>query len=297
MAHNHDMHQHGAHHETKNIRAAFFLNLLFTIIEIIGGLLTNSIAILSDALHDLGDSLTLGLSWYFQKIANRNPTEKYTFGYSRFSLLGALVNAVVLLVGSVFIIINAIPRIYNPEPVNETGMMWLAILGIVVNGAAMMKLKKGTSLNERVVSLHFMEDVLGWVAVLIASIIMMFWEVPWLDPILSLFIAAYILFNVYRNLKSSLRIVLQGSPLESSTDEIQDKIEDVLENGSIRDFHLWSLDGEYHICTVHIKLDSGFSAERQEQLKCDIRDVLEVYTIKHCTIEFQLGDEGCDLDS
>lgn len=290
------MHQHGAHHETKNIRVAFFLNLLFTIVEIIGGLLTNSIAILSDALHDLGDSLTLGLSWYFQKISNRNPTEKYTFGFSRFSLLGALINAFVLLVGSVFIIINAIPRIQNPEAVDEKGMMWLAILGIVVNGAAMLRLKKGTSLNEKAVSLHFLEDVLGWVAVLIASIVMMFVDAPWLDPLLSLFIAAYILLNVYRNLKSSLRVVLQGAPLESNTDEIQDKIELLLKTGSIKDFHLWSLDGEYHICTINIKLDSGFSAQEQENLKSEIRALLAEQDVKHCTIEFQLGDEGCVLN-
>lgn len=294
MGHNHD-HSHGAHHETKNIKVAFFLNLAFTIVEIIGGILTNSMAILSDALHDLGDSFSLGMSWYFQNLSNKKPNDKFTYGYSRFSLLGALLNSVVLLIGSVVIIYNAIPRIIEPETVDETGMMYLAILGIVVNGAAVLRLKKGTSLNERVVSLHLLEDVLGWVVVLIASIVMHFVEVPWLDPVLSLGIAAYILFNVYRNLKSSLQVVLQASPIEGKTEELQREIEALLDGGEIRDFHLWSLDGEYHICTIHLKLFHVLSAEEQEVLKSKIKKILEKEHIVHTTVEFQLGEEGCVL--
>lgn len=294
MGHNH-IHTHGAHHETKNIKVAFFLNLVFTIIEIVGGILTNSMAILSDALHDLGDSFSLGMSWYFQKLSNKKPNEKFTYGYSRFSLLGALLNAVVLFTGSIFIIINAIPRIINPEQVEEKGMMYMAILGIIVNGAAVLRLKKGTSINERVVALHLLEDVLGWVVVLIASIIMQFVEVLWLDPVLSLGIAAYILFNVYRNLKDSLAVVLQGSPVENKTEDIYQKIGALLNGGEIMDFHLWSLDGEYHICTIHIKLSAQVDAKKQEDLKLKIREILKQEHIVHTTIEFQLGEEGCCL--
>lgn len=294
MGLNHN-HRHGAHHETKNIKVAFFLNLFFTIIEIIGGILTNSIAILSDALHDLGDSFSLGMSWYFQNLSNKKPNDKFTYGYSRFSLLGALLNSVILLIGSIFIIYNAIPRILEPETVDETGMMYLAILGIIVNGAAVIRLKKGTSLNERVVSLHLLEDVLGWVVVLIASIVMHFVEVPWLDPVLSLGIAGFILFNVYRNLKSSLQVVLQASPIEGKTEELHREIEQLLDGGEIRDFHLWSLDGEYHICTIHLKLFHPVSADEQEVLKSKIKGILEKEHIVHTTVEFQLGEEGCVL--
>ena len=288
-------HSHGAHHETKNIKVAFFLNLAFTVVEIFGGILTNSMAILSDALHDLGDSFSLGMSWYFQNLSNKKPNEKFTYGYSRFSLLGALLNSVILFAGSIFIIYKAANRIMNPEEVEEVGMMYLAILGIVVNGAAVLKLKKGTSINERAVSLHLMEDVLGWVVVLIASIVLMFVDIPWLDPALSLCIAAYILFNVYRNLRDSLKVVLQGSPVELETDKLYGKIEVELEGGEIRDFHLWSLDGEYHICTLHIKLNKEITFAEQDALRKKIKDILMEDQIVHTTIEFQLGEEGCVL--
>ena len=201
MGHNHHHHSHGS--STENIAVAFFLNLAFTIIEFIGGFYTNSLAIMSDALHDLGDSLSLGLSWYFQKKSTKRANKKYSYGYKRFSLLGAVINSIVLVIGSVFIIKEAIPRIINPENADAKGMMWLAVLGIIVNGAAVLKLKKGTSINERVVSLHLLEDVLGWVVVLLASIVMQFWDVPVLDPVLSIAIAGFVLFNVYINFKVS----------------------------------------------------------------------------------------------
>ena len=203
MAHHHN---HGHHHATGNIKVAFFLNLSFTIIELIGGFYTNSLAIMSDAVHDLGDSLSLGLSWYFQKVSNKKATTNFSYGFARFSLLGAIINSVVLTVGSIFIISEAIPRIISPEVSDAVGMMWFAILGIIVNGVAVLRLKRGTSINERVVALHLLEDVLGWVAVLIASIVMQFWDLPILDPILSLLIAAYVLFNVFKNIKESFII-------------------------------------------------------------------------------------------
>ena len=210
MAHQHN---HGHHHSSENIKTAFFLNLFFTIIEFIGGIYTNSLAITSDAIHDLGDSISLGMAWYFQNLSNKKPTKTYSYGFKRFSLLGAIINSVILLVGSIFIILEAIPRILSPEHSDAKGMMWFAVLGIIVNGAAVLKLRKGTSINERVVSLHMIEDVLGWVAVLIASIIMQFWDIPILDPILSLLIALFILYNVFKNGRESVRIILQGTPI------------------------------------------------------------------------------------
>jgi cobalt-zinc-cadmium efflux system protein len=217
-----DHHDH--HHHTGNIRAAFFLNLFFTIIEIVGGIFTNSVAILSDALHDLGDSISLGLSWYFQKLSQKKRDHRFTFGYKRFSIFGAIINSIVLVIGSLFIIIESFPRLLNPQQPNAEGMILLSILGILVNGAAFLKLKKGTSLNEKVVSLHLLEDVLGWVAVLIASIVMMYFDVPILDPLLSLLIAAYILFNVFKNLKSALKIILQAIPSNIDLGKIENKV-------------------------------------------------------------------------
>lgn len=168
MAHKHSHHHsHSHHHGTKNISLAFFLNLGFCIIELIGGLLTNSVAILSDALHDFGDSVALGLAWVFQKKSEQKPDDKYTYGYRRFSLLSAIINSIILVAGSAFVLFESIKRIIEPAETNAKGMLLLAILGVAVNGVAILRLRKGGSVNERVVSLHLMEDVLGWVAVLI----------------------------------------------------------------------------------------------------------------------------------
>ncbi|MFT5761739.1 MAG: cobalt-zinc-cadmium efflux system protein [Polaribacter sp.] len=289
-------HNHGHHHTTKNIKTAFFLNLAFTIVEIIGGFYTNSLAIMSDAVHDLGDSLSLGMSWYFQKLSNKDANKKYSYGYGRFSLLGAIINSIVLIVGSFFIISAAIPRIINPEEANATGMMWLAILGIIVNGAAVLKLKKGSSINERVVSLHLLEDVLGWFAVLIASIVMQYWDVPILDPILSLVIAGYVLFNVYRNIKDAFKIILQGVPNEVSSDEIKKQIiSHIDEVESIHDCHIWTLDGEYHIATIHIAIrNKEFSWQKSKEIKEKIKKLLhDNFKLEHVTLELESISEDC----
>lgn len=297
MGHNH---HHGHHHSTENIKSAFFLNLAFTIVEIIGGFYTNSLAIMSDAVHDLGDSLSLGMSWYFQKLSNKSANKKYSYGYGRFSLLGAIINSIVLIVGSVFIISEAIPRIINPEYADATGMMWLAILGIIVNGVAVLKLKRGSSINERVVSLHLFEDVLGWFAVLIASIIMQFWDVPILDPILSLVIAGYVLFNVYKNIKEAFKIILQGVPNEISSDEIKKQIIlHIDEVGDIHDFHIWTLDGEYHIATIHITIkEKAFSWQKSKEVKEKIKKLLhDNFHLEHVTLELESILEDCDYNN
>ena len=288
-------HNHRQNHATGNIKVAFFLNLSFTIIEFIGGFYTNSLAIMSDAVHDLGDSLSLGMSWYFQKLSNKKANKYFSYGYGRFSLLGAIINSFVLIIGSIFIIKEAIPRISSPEVSDAKGMMWFAILGIIVNGAAVLKLKKGTSINERVVSLHLLEDVLGWVAVFIASIIMQFWELPILDPILSLLIAGYILFNVFKNIKESFKIILQAVPNQLSTSDIEKALLAFDEIEAIHDCHLWTLDGEFNIATIHIIANEpNFTWEKAKMLKQQIRKVLhDQFHLEHITLELESSIEDC----
>ncbi|MBL6447172.1 cation transporter [Fulvivirga sp. 29W222] len=293
MGHDHGHHH---HHGVKNLKLAFFLNLGFTVIEIIGGLFTNSVAILSDALHDLGDSLSLGLSWYFQKLSGKGRDKTFSYGYSRFSLLGAVINSVVLFTGSGIIIYEAIPRLFNPEQPDAQGMMYLAILGIVINGAAVLKLRKGSSINEEVVSLHLLEDVLGWVAVLIGSIIMRYYNLPIIDPILSLCIAIYILYNVFMNIKKSFRIILQGTPKGVEIDEIADEIRKNAAIKDIHDCHLWSMDGEYYIFSAHLVVTAEKGMEELAQIKEEIRNLLKSFSIKHATIEFETENETCELE-
>lgn len=289
-------HNHSHHHAEGNVKVAFFLNLAFTIIEIIGGIYTNSLAILSDALHDLGDSLSLGLSWYFQKLSKKGRTKRFSYGYKRFSLLGAIINSIVLVVGSIFILTKAIPELFHPEETNAEGMLYLAILGIVVNGAAVLKLRKGKSLNEKVVSLHLLEDVLGWGAVLIGSIIMMLTDAPFIDPLLSIFISFFILFNVYKNLKQSLQIVLQGMPNDVSIDTIRERLKDITQITDLHDCHVWSMDGQYNVLTMHLQLDKDYKLSEQAELKETVRSILNNESIHHITIELEQQGEPCKLN-
>ena len=293
MGHNHD---HSHNHSEGNVKVAFFLNLSFTIIEVIGGLYTNSLAILSDALHDLGDSLSLGLSWYFQKLSRKGRTKTFSYGYKRFSLLGAIINSIVLVVGSIFILTKAIPELFNPGETNVQGMLYLAILGIVVNGAAVFKLRKGESLNEKVVSLHLLEDVLGWVAVLIGSIIMMYTDAPFIDPLLSVLISLFVLYNVYKNLRKSMLVILQGIPEDVSLDEIKEKLKGISEITDVHDNHVWSMDGEYNILTIHLRLDKDYKLSEQAKLKEKVRSQLKDESINHITIEFEGQEENCELE-
>lgn len=293
MGHHHHDHHH--HHGSENIKTAFFLNLGFTIIEIIGGFYTNSLAILSDALHDLGDSLSLGLSWYFHNLSHKGRTSTFSYGYKRFSLLGAVINSIVLLVGSILILTTAIPQLFDPQESNATGMIYLAILGVIVNGAAVLKLKKGSSLNEKVVSLHLLEDVLGWVAVLIGSLIMKFTDAPFIDPLLSVLIAGFILLNVYKNLKKSLLIILQGIPEEIDLEEIRKQLSQHEAIKDVHDCHAWSMDGEYNILTIHLKMKENKTLAELADLKCEIKKQIKHESIHHITVEFEAPDENCDL--
>jgi cobalt-zinc-cadmium efflux system protein len=292
MAHNHD--HSGHHHESGNIKVAFFLNLAFTIIEIIGGFWTNSMAILSDALHDLGDSLSLGVSWYLQNYSKKGPDYKFSFGYSRFSLLGALINSIVLLGGSVLILSRAIPRIFNPEPVNAKGMIVFAVLGIVINGAAVLRLRKGKSLNEKVVTWHLLEDVLGWVVVLIGSIILSFKDLPIIDPLLSMGITIYILYNVVKNLKKVMNVFLQGVPEDISIEEIEKFLEEKTEALSVHHTHIWTIEGERNMLSTHIKIPDNYNSQDIINLKKDVRKLLSEKNIEHVTIEIEYETEECE---
>lgn len=287
-------HSHHNHHEEGNIKVAFFLNLAFSIIEIIGGLWTNSVAILSDALHDFGDSLTLGLSWYFAKISKKKKTKKFSYGFKRFSILGALINAIVLICGSILIMMQAIPRLLHPVNPETKGMIYIAILGLVINGLAAYRLSYGKSLNEKVVFTHLLEDILGWVAVSIGAIIMHFTNLPIIDPILSILIAIFILFNIYKSLKESFRIILQGTPSTVNLKMIHQNLLNIPHVKDFHDCHAWSMDGEYNILSVHLIIDKNLTLSELESIKKETKEKLHSDGIDHVTIEFEMENETCD---
>ena len=283
------------HHGSDNLKTAFFLNLVFTIIEVIGGIYTNSIAILSDALHDAGDCVSLGASWYLQKKSKDEANPRFTYGYERLSVLGALLTGTVLLVGMVVILSRAIPRLADPEPVQATGMIALAILGIAVNGFAAWRASRGSSMNETVVSWHLLEDVLGWVAVLIGAIAMKIWDVPIVDPILSIGISIFILVNVGRNLWKVAKVFLQRAPEDFDVEQFQVEVEQLEKVNGLHHLHCWSLDGESHVLTLHLILDPQVTRERILEVKCQVLDLLSEYPFKHITIEIELEGEECCL--
>ena len=286
MGHDHD--------ERGNLKLAFFINLGFTILEIVGGVWTNSIAIISDAVHDLGDSLSLGLAWFLDRYSKKGPDKKFSFGYARFSLLGALVNSLVLVGGSAFVLTQAIPRILEPQVVSPKGMLSFAVLGIVANGVAALRLKKGSSLNEKVVLWHLMEDVLGWVAVLIVSIVLLFVDLPILDPILSVVITLYILFNVGKNLKEVLNVLLQGVPKGFSIDEMEGELQKDDGLLSVHHTHIWSLEGESTLVSTHVLVRDDTAQQEIVALKQRLRDLLKEKGVSHVTIEIEFESEACE---
>lgn len=291
MPHNHHDRAAGS-----NLRLVFFLNLAFTVFEIIGGIYVNSVAIISDAIHDLGDSLSLGTSWYLQKKSERKRDARFSFGYKRFSLLGALGNGLVLLGSSVFIIVEAVERIIEPEPSYAPGMVIFALVGVLVNGYAAYKLSGGKSLNEKVVSLHLLEDVLGWVAVLVVAVILLFTELYILDPLLSLLITVYILWGAVKRLKDTLFIFLQGVPADVNLSEIQEKLLNIEHIASLHHKHVWSLEGDSHVFTTHLKLENISQFRELLLVKQEVKRVLKEYNFDHYTIETELDEETCELN-
>lgn len=278
-----------AHKSTKNIKLAFVINLLFSIGELIGGFLINSIAIMSDAIHDLGDAIALGISWFLQNFSNKEGDEKFSFGYKRFSLLGALINAAVLIAGSMYIFTQAIPLLFNPEHSNAQGMIWFAVVGVLLNGYAAFKLHKGKSVNEGVLSWHMLEDVLGWVAVLIVGIVLLFKDIHILDPILSLAIALFILVNVVRNLTKTMKILLEGVPEGINIEEMQAKIEKIPGVLAVQDLNIWSIDGEENALNLHLSVEGDNLAD-SAAIKEKVRMATSDLKIAHSVIELEWKD-------
>ena len=268
----------------RNILSAFFINLTFTVISLIGGWLTNSMAIISDSIHDLGCTLSIALAWVFERIAGHTPTPRFTFGYRRFTLLGAFVNAFILLGGASIVLYESFGRMASPEEVNAEGMLWFALLAILCKGLAVWRTWKGASVNQRMVSLHLLGDCLGWVAVLRASIVMMFVEIPLLDPILSVCISLYILYNVVRNLIVAFRIVLEGVPVTIDYLTLKAEMKALEGVDEIEALRVWSMDNVHHAATVALTTTLT-TLEEVEAMKSSLRQLLIQHSIELSVIE------------
>lgn len=273
--------------DTKLLRFAFWLNISFAVFELIGGVWIGSLAILSDALHDFGDSISLGLAWYFQHLSQRESDNKYSFGYARFSTLGALINSVILAGGSAYLIYISISSIGSHELPQTGWMMAIAFIGIIINGVAFKSLHAGSSLNEKTAALHLFEDVLGWVAVLIGAVVMYFTGWAIIDTLLSLGIAVYIGFNSIRQLRKSSRVFLQSVPADIDLSKVEST---VLENENVKSVHnvrVWSLDGEEHIVSIHVVLKKDLRISEIEPIRADLKKALKESGLNEVTLQFE----------
>lgn len=272
----------------KNILIAFLLNISFSIFELFGGIFTNSVAILSDSVHDLGDAISIGISYFLERKSKKKADNKYTYGYVRYSVLGGVITTTILLVGSILVIVNAINRLINPVDVNYNGMLVFAVIGVILNFLAAHVTREGDSINQRSVNLHMLEDVLGWIVVLAGAIIMNFTDIKIIDPIMSIGVSTFILFHSLKNLKRVLDIFLEKTPKDVDIDELKKHLLKIGGVDDIHHIHVWSIDGYNNYATMHIVT----KAKDIKKVKKEIREELEEHNICHAILETE--DEVCE---
>lgn len=272
----------------KNILIAFLLNVLFSVFEFIGGIFTGSVAIVSDAVHDIGDAASIGLSYFLEKKSRKQPDETYTYGYARYSVIGSIVTTLILLVGSLMVIYNAIGRIVNPTDIDYNGMIVFAVVGVCVNFVAAFFTREGDSLNQKAVNLHMLEDVLGWVVVLVGALIMRFTDFALIDPLMSIGVSVFIVINAVRNFKEAISVFLEKAPHGIEVDEIKKHVCEIDGVLDVHHIHLWTMDGQNNFATMHIVTNAD-----HHRVKEAVRKELLEHGIGHATLELEAEDEHC----
>ena len=286
--HKHNCHSHHSHkigdpcvfsNKSSNIRVAFLLNLSFALIELIGGYITNSSAIISDAIHDFGDSLSLGSSLLFEKYSSLDSNDRYNFGYHRLSLIGAIINVIVLSIGVVFIFINAINSLINYQQVNSEGMLVLVVLGIFVNGVSVFRMKDGKNILDHSVIIHLIEDLLGWVIIFIGAIVIYFTDYYFIDPILAFIILGINIRNIYKCIKDIISIIMNENPDLNLYNKIKLDILAIEDIISLDKIQLWSIDGDQHLLNIRV------SVSKDNNILNKIKDIIKDTKIIDSTIE------------
>lgn len=275
----------------RNILIAFILNLAFSVFEFMGGLFIGSVAILSDALHDIGDAMSIGISFLLEKRSKRPPDATHTYGYGRYSVLGGLITTAILLFGSVAVIWHAVARIITPVEIDYSAMVVFAVIGAVVNLAAAFVTREGDSINQKAVNLHMLEDVLGWIVVLIGAVVMRFTDLSVLDPIMSMAVAVVILVHAAKNLKEVVDMFLEKTPESIDVNQIKEHLCEIVGVCDVHHIHIWSMDGQNHYATMHVRTDAP-----SHEIKEKIRMELQEHGIGHVTLELETPHEHCDQE-
>ena len=272
----------------KNIFLAFLLNLFFSLFEFFGGIFTGSIAILSDAVHDLGDSLSIGIAFFLERKSKKAPDASHTYGYGRYSVLGGLITTAILLTGSLIVIYHAILRIISPSEINYSGMMLFAAVGVLVNLFAAFLTREGDSVNQKAVNLHMLEDVLGWLAVLLGAALMHFTDFAILDPLLSIGTSVFILISAVRNLREIFDLLLEKTPNGIDVQALGEHIREIDGVRGVHHIHVWTLVGHTTLATMHVVTD-----KKAQEIKRLVREELLEHGISHATLEIESEGEIC----
>jgi len=303
MAHSHQHSHAHSHSDSEGLTLAFWLNLFFAIIETIGGILTNSTAIIADSFHDFMDAVAIGLAVFLEKVSGRKRSAKFSFGYRRFSLLSAVIISLVLFGGAIVMIVSAIYSFSEVKAVNSLGMLGIAILGIAVNGFAFFRLHLGekankaegnVNFNNRAVMLHLLEDVLGWVAVFVGSIVIYFTNWYWIDGLLAILIGLFIGYNAIRNLLDTMKILLQSVPENVDMEIIEQQLEKIEGVVEVHDFHVWSLDGAMTVASVHLVVTT--STTDLNSIHQHVLEIMQENHIDHPTVQIESGCKTCTLN-
>jgi cobalt-zinc-cadmium efflux system protein len=294
--HDHHHHRHGAgcsHGEsiserqrsTKNISVALLINMSFALIELVGGYWTNSTAIQADAIHDLGDSAALAGALLLQFVSAFPPRSGYHFGFRRLSLVSAVLTSTLLLVGSLYVVKEAVLRWNNPAPLHLNGMLGLAILGVCANGYAAWQMSRGQTQNEKAMAWHMIEDLMGWAAILFSSIVLRFWDAPWLDPALAVVIACIVLLGAARSLWQGMRLFLQAVPKSIDEEKLRQAIVLIPGIETIESLQIWSLDGEKHVCAMLVRIQKQLTFADWQRIRTEINKVMSGFGSFDSTIE------------
>lgn len=282
-SHIHDFEYHKA---AENISFAFFLNIIFMVVVGIGAILTNSMAILADLLHGLSDTFALGFSWIFQKFSEKEEDDKFTYGYHRFSLLGAVVTSSIVIIGSFLILFESFSRLFAPVEPHASGMVIVAIFAIILKVLSVLKLRGHKTLNEKVVSIHLIGDLIGWIALLLVGLILIFINIPILDVLLSIVITLWMIYNLFKTLLYSFKILLLKAPSNINQKKLKNEIISIEGIDDIVKFYLWSLDNQKNILTIKINLISDLKVSDTKKIKKSLNDLGSLHGIEDINIEF-----------
>ena len=273
----------------RNILIAFLLNLGFSVFELLGGIFTGSVAIISDAIHDFGDAISIGASWFLEKKSKRKPDARHTYGYARYSVLGAAITNLILLVGSAVVVYNAVMRLLHPVDIHSGGMILMAVLGAAMNLAAAWFTHGGHSLNEKAVNLHMLEDVLGWLVVLVGAVVIRFTDLVWIDPVMSIGVAVFIFVHAEQGMGEVLDVFLEKAPRDVDAEELTAHLRNMPRVTDVHHLHIWTMDGTNHYATVHIAAVHCDAVALKDAIRSECRD----HGIVHVTIELEEEGEPC----